>query len=107
MAKFFGVIGFAEMVETAPGVHTEQITERSYYGDVIRNSRRLQATDQLNDDITVSIELSIVADPYVRNHFHTLRYAEYNNAKWKITNVTEQYPRLVLSLGGVYNGNQT
>ena len=107
MAKFYGVIGFAEMVETSPGIWVEQITERSYYGDVIRNSRRLQATDQLNDDINVSIELSIVADPYAKLHFHTLRYAEYNGAKWKLTNATEQYPRLILTLGGVYNGNKT
>lgn len=104
MAKFFGVIGFAEMVETSPGVHTEQITERSYYGDVIRNSRRLQSTENLNDDIIVANEIHIVADPYANQNFHAMRYAEFMGAKWKVTNVSTQFPRLVLTLGGVYNG---
>lgn len=104
MAKWFGVIGYAETVETAPGVHEERITERSYYGDVIRNTRRLQSTEHLNDDINVSNEISILADPYAISNFHSMRYAEFMGARWKITNVDVQYPRLKLSLGGVYNG---
>lgn len=106
MAKFFGVIGFAKTVETTPGSWEEEITERSYYGDLIRNSRRLQATDKVNDDINISNQLSIVADPYAVDHFYNMRYAVYNNAKWKISDVEVQYPRLILTLGGVYtNGN--
>ena len=64
MAKFFGKIGHAVTTETEPGVWTEQITERSYYGDVIRNVRKLQTSDQVNDDINISNEISIVADPF-------------------------------------------
>lgn len=102
MAKWFGVIGFAETVETVPGVWEEQITERKYYGDLIRNTRRLQTTDQLNDNINVANELSIVADPFARDHFHSMRYAELMGAKWKITNVEVQYPRLILTVGGLH-----
>lgn len=102
MAKWFGAIGFAETVETVPGVWEEQITEHKYYGDLIRNTRRLQTTDQLNDDINVANELSIVADPFARDHFHSMRYAELMGAKWKITNVEVQYPRLLLTVGGLY-----
>ena len=105
MAKFFGVIGFVEMVEASPGVWEERTTERNYYGDMIRNSRRLQATDKVNDDINISNQLSIVADPYAIGHFHTMRYAIYNDVKWKISDIEVQYPRLTLTLGGVYNGN--
>ena len=104
MAKYYGVIGYAEAVETAPGVWKEQITERNYYGDVIRNARRLQTADKLNDDINVNNELSIVADPYAINNFHAMRYAEFMGAKWKISNVEVKYPRLILTLGGLYNG---
>lgn len=104
MAKWFGVIGFAETVETAPDVWTEQITKRNYYGDLRRNTRRLQASDQLNDDINVANELSIVADPYAVSHFHSMRYVEFADAKWKVTNVEVQRPRLILTLGGLYNG---
>lgn len=104
MAKFFGIIGYAETVETVPGVWTEQITKREYYGDLTRNTRRLQTADKLNDDINITNELSIVADPYAMNNFHSMRYAEFMGATWKITNVEVQYPRLILTLGGVWNG---
>lgn len=104
MAKFYGAVGYAELVETRPGVHEEQITERTYYGEIGRNTRRLQSTDQLNDDINIANEISIVADPYAYDHFHKMRYVEFMGAKWKITNVEVQRPRLILTVGGVYNG---
>ncbi len=106
MAKWFGVIGFAETVETVPGVWENKITEREYYGDVIRNTRRLQSTDQVNDDINISNEISIVADPYAMNNFHSMRYVEFMGSNWKVSNIDVQYPRLVLSLGGVWNEQQ-
>lgn len=104
MSKWFGKIGYAETVETTPGVWEEQITVREYYGDLTRNTRRLQTADKVNDDININNELSIVSDPYAIDHFYAMRYAEFMGAKWKITNVEVQFPRLVLSLGGVYNG---
>lgn len=104
MAKWFGKIGYGETVETKPGVWTEQITERQYYGDLIRNSRRLQTVaDKVNDDVNISNQLSIVSDPYANENFHAMRYAEFMGSKWKITDVEVQYPRLILTLGGVYN----
>lgn len=104
MAKWFGKIGFAETVETKPGVWTNQIETHEYYGDLIRNSRRLQTTaDKVNDDINISNQLSIVADPYANENFHAMRYAEFMGTKWKITDVEVQYPRLILTLGGVWN----
>ena len=106
MAKFYGVIGFAETSETKPGVWVEQITERNYYGDLLRNTRRLQSADQLNDNINVANEISIVADPYANQNFHAMRYVEFMGTKWKISNVDVRYPRLILTLGGVYNGEQ-
>ena len=103
--KWFGVIGYAETVETNPGVWEEKITERQYFGDVTRNTRRLQTTDQVNDNVDISNEISVVSDPYALQNFHAIRYAEWMGTKWKITNVDVQYPRLNLSLGGVWNGN--
>lgn len=104
MAKFFGTIGFNKgAVETSPGVWEQQIVERQYYGDLLRNSRRLQPTDQLNDNINVSNEISIIADPYANTNFHSMRYVEFMGAKWKISNIEVQFPRLILTLGGVWN----
>lgn len=105
MPKFYGAIGFAEMSETVPGVWEEQILPHNYYGDVIRNSRRLQTGENLNDNINVSNEISIIADPYANQNFHSIRYVEWMGTKWKVTDVEVQYPRLILSLGGVYNGD--
>lgn len=104
MAKFFGKVGYAEQKETSPGIWENNIVERDYYGEITRNTRRLQSTDKLNDDITINNEISIVADPYAMNHFYSMCYVEFMGSKWKVTNVEVQSPRLILTVGGVYNG---
>lgn len=106
MAKYYGAIGFAETVETVPGVWEEKIVERKYYGDVLKNSRQLQSADQLNDIIKVANRISVVADPYAENHFHSIRYIAFCGAKWKVSDVTVERPRLILTLGGLWNGEQ-
>ena len=106
MAKFYGAIGYAKTEEIKPGVWKEQITERTYYGDLVRNTRRLQAGEGLNDNINVANEISIIADPFANENFHSMRYAYFMGAKWKITNVEVAYPRLILTVGGLYNGEQ-
>lgn len=102
--KWFGAIGYAEQAETKPGVWKEEITEREYFGDMTRINRRLQSANQVNDNIDISNEISIVSDPYANENFHSMRYATYMGTKWKIASVEVQYPRLILSLGGVWNG---
>jgi hypothetical protein len=92
-------------VESTPGDWVEEITERSYYGDVIRNSRLLQNSGGINDNVNIAMQFSIIADPYATQNFHAMRYIEFMGTKWKITNVEVQYPRLVLTVGGVYNGS--
>lgn len=103
MTRWCGVIGYAETIEIEPGVWSEEFTERKYYGDLLRNSRRLQGSQQINDNITISNQISILADPYAVQHFHAIRYAELFGTKWKVSSVEVQYPRLILELGGVYN----
>ena len=101
--KYCGKIGFATTSETVPGNWEEQFTERIYYGDLIRNSRKLQSSGNQNDNIVISNEISIIADPFAKENFHAIRYAEYIGTKWKVSSVDVQYPRLILSLGEVYN----
>ena len=103
MAKFYGIIGYEVTVETEPGIYEETIIENEYYGDIIRNSRRLDQAAQVNDNVNISNQISIVADPFANNNFHAMRYIEFMGAKWKITDVEVQYPRLILSIGGLYN----
>ena len=104
MAKFYGKIGYALMTETAPGVYRPTIIERNYYGDVTKDMRRLEGSNQVNEDVNISNQISIVADPFAYQNFCTMRYVEYMGANWKVTNVDVRYPRLLLTLGGVYNG---
>lgn len=104
MARFCGKVGFAKLEETVPGVYEEVITERTYMGDTLSNFRNLQTADQVNDNINISKKVSIVADPYAKENFHSIRYVETDGAKWKATNAEPAYPRLILTLGGVYNG---
>lgn len=101
--KWYGKIGFGVSEETDPGIWEERITERNYYGDLIRNARGLQSSDKVNDDITINNQISIVADPYAIQNFYAMKYAEFMGAKWKISNIEVKYPRLIITLGGVYN----
>lgn len=104
MAKFSGMIGYGETTDTGDGVWAEAITERPYYGDVLRNTRRYENGSGLNDDLVLNNQLSIVADAYANQHFFAIRYVRWMGALWKITNVEVQRPRLLLTVGGVYNG---
>ena len=104
MAKFYGVIGYAETVEVRPGVYEEQITERKYYGDITRNTKRSESSEHLNDNLNVNNVISIMADAYADLHFFAIRYVEWAGCRWKVMTVEVQRPRLILTMGGVYNG---
>lgn len=104
MAKFHGVVGYRESVETKPGVWQDHVIERKMFGDVVRNTRRLQEGEQLNNDLTVGNSISIVADAYASNHFFAMIFVEWAGALWTVSDVEVQSPRLLLRLGGVYNG---
>jgi hypothetical protein len=106
MAKFYGAVGYADTQESAPGVFTEVITERQYYGDVIRDSRRLEPnSENLNQDVRVDNSFSIVADAYAMENIVAMRYIRWNGHPWTVTNVETRRPRLILQVGGVWNGN--
>ena len=107
MGKFYGQIGYAICEETRPGIAVEKVVEREYYGDLTRNYRRLESDTKINNDFNLSQDISIVADPFAYNNFHTMKYVEYMGSLWKVSSVDPQYPRLVLSLGGLYNGEES
>lgn len=101
--KWCGIIGFSETVETKPDVWETQITERKYFGDVVEYRRRMQSSDKLNDDITIDSTISIISDHYCNQNLKSIRYIEFMGTKWKVETVQVRYPRLELTLGGVYN----
>ena len=104
MAKFCGMIGYSNPVETVSGVWVDQPVEHEYFGDVIREVRQSTNTGQVNDDLSMSNRISIVADDFARDHLSTMKYVIWLGAYWKISNVEVQRPRLILTIGGVYNG---
>jgi len=107
MAKFFGEVGYADGQIESPansGIFVDVIVEYPYYGDIIRNARRLEADQKVNFDISVGNSISIVADAYANEHFHAIRYIRWAGTLWIVTSVEVQRPRLLLELGGVYHG---
>lgn len=104
MSKWYGMVGYGWTEEVRPGVYVEQIVERPYYGDLIRNTKSAEQGESLNDDIEIRNDLSIVADAYAYQNFHLMKYATFMGVRWKVRSVEVTHPRLELSIGGVYNG---
>lgn len=104
--RYFGEVGYGDTVETPPGSGkwVPSITEKQYTGEVIRNTRSLEAGQGVNDDITVGNTISIIADQFAGIHFSKIKYIRWNGVNWTVTSVEVRSPRLILSLGSVYNG---
>lgn len=106
MARFFGKIGFEQTVEIRKGVFKEQIIDREYRGDYMRNTNSNNAqnnSDSINDNVTISNQISIVADAFLYNNFYAIKYIEVYGQKWKVSSVEVQRPRLIIVTGGLYN----
>lgn len=128
MAKYYGAVGYGVLrsegladeaiVDTDvvtdlseheeslehPDVCQEYISERNYYGDVFKDSRQLEKGHGVNDNVKVNNRISIVADAFAFEHFFDIRYVVWMGVRWKVSDVEVQRPRLILSIGGVYNG---
>lgn len=104
MAKFCSKIGFVKPVEKSPGVWDDDIVERKYYGDFIRKSFRWENGQDVNDNLTINHSLSILADSFLFDNAYAMKYVVWRGVRWEISNFEEQRPRLILYLGGVYNG---
>lgn len=104
MAKWYGKVGYAVTENTEPGIWEPKITEREYYGDVISNRWKRQNSGEINDNINLSKTISILSDPFAIQNCSNIAYVEYLGTKWKVTDVEPQFPRLLLTVGGVYNG---
>ena len=106
MAKYHGMIGFAEQTETSPGIWTEEITEHDYSGDLLCFNRRTQGSGKVNDDMTINNQISIIADAYLNENLYAIRYVTFMGGKWKIESVNVEYPRMIFTLGGLYHGTE-
>lgn len=103
--KYYGKIGFwNDDAEIRPGVYNPSIEEKSYTGDILRNTQRWNSASQQNDNIAVSNRISVVADVYLNNNLSSVRYITYMGSRWKVNSIEVNYPRVIFEIGGVYNG---
>lgn len=103
--KFYGAIGFwFDSFEVKPGVYKPAMVEAPYTGDVGWDNRHYQSTENQNGDIRLNNQISILGDLYAHENLSSIRYIRWKGAKWAVTNVEVSYPRLTLTIGGVYNG---
>lgn len=104
MARFYGNVGYGVPNEPVNGVWSDTVTELPYYGEVLSEARSLVPTEQVNDDIRFQHRISIIADAYAFEHYQWIKYVEEAGSLWVVTNVAVERPRLILTLGGVYDG---
>ena len=106
MSKWHGKIGYIEYIEVEPGVYSDKITEKFYYGDVTVDRFKRQTSNEVNENINIANVFSIVADPFVFMNCSLMAYIEYMGVKWKITDIEIQSPRIFVTVGGIWNENQ-
>lgn len=110
MAKWCGKVGYVESVEdeNRPGIWVNKVTEREYFGDIIRQTNRwASSSDSTIDNLSIDNQISIVSDTFAEENVRFMRYVEFMGAKWKISSLEVKYPRLILTMGGLYKGEQT
>ena len=105
--RFCGKVGYVTTLETSPGIWEEQVVERTYRGDMYKNNARWQNGESINDDINMTSTISFVADAFAYEHFSRIKYVQFMGVKWKVTQAYPQRPRIVVNLGGEYNGDET
>ena len=107
MAKWYGKVGYVESKEIEPGIWDYEVTEMYKAGDLLSDNSRWASSNKVNDDITMANRISFVADPLAPQHYSSIKYVEYMGAFWEVSAIdASQYPRLILTMGGVYNGKQ-
>lgn len=106
MAKFYGAVGYALQIESKPGVWIDEVVERNYRGDVVLDQRRWQPGDKVNDDINLDNSISIIADAYAYANIGSMKYIVWNNTPWRIQSFSINRPRIVIQIGGIYNGER-
>lgn len=104
MSKFYGPIGYITQKEVSPGIWNDVVEERPYRGDILQNTRRWEVSENKNDNLTISNRVSIIADLFAYENSSTIRYVIWNSVRWKVSSIEIQRPRLILTLGEVYNG---
>ena len=109
MARFYGKIGFEiEQQETEPGIYEPaSMIEKPYFGTYVRNTRRWESSSEgINNDLKLNTQISILCDVYMTEHWPAIKYAQINGVNWKVDSIEIKRPRVLLMLGGEWNGHK-
>ena len=106
MAKFYGAIGYIVQVKTGPGVWEDKEVEKIYRGDVILNQQRWQKSEEISDNFNLDNSISILADEFAYDNIGYIKYIVYRGKKWCVQSLAINRPRIVLQIGGLYNGGE-
>ena len=101
--KYYGAVGFSETAKTGLDIWETRIVERMYAGDISRVSTGWKTSEHLNDELSVSMEISFIGDVHALENYSSIRYAVWRGTKWRVTDIAEAFPRIILTLGGEYN----
>ena len=77
-------------------------------GDGTGVSSRNSNGESINDNSLLSNSISIIGNPFALTNFTSIIWIEHLGVKWKVSSVdVTNYPRMVFSLGGVWNETET
>lgn len=102
--KFTGKLGYSITQETSPGIWEDKIVEKDITGDTLSSNYRFENPSDAILDINLQTKISVVIDTYIKDHFGYIKYVKFQGVAWNVKSVDMQYPRLILTLGGLYNG---
>lgn len=106
MSIYCGKIGFVFSDEVRPGVFQNKVIEKQCFGNILSLSKKTGSDSKIVDDIIIDSRISILGEPYIHENLPHIKYLTYMGNKWKVSSVIPaDYPRLTITLGGVYNEN--
>lgn len=108
MAKYAGLVGYVTQEEKVPGVWSTVADPKPMRGDIIRASASSQndgrlSSDKINKDVTLNHRVSLVGDAYAFGNYYNIKWIEIDGAKWEVSSVELQRPRLIVTVGGLWN----
>ena len=102
MTRCSGNIGYALVAETQPGVWTEEVVDKKYYGEVVTDNRKFTDQNQINDNLNISNNISVVSNKFMLDNMSYMKYITFLKSKWKISSVDIKPPRIIITMGGLY-----
>ncbi len=104
MAKYAGLVCYVTQEEKVPGVWTPLENPVLMKGDIIRQSSNYQDNGKINSDISLNHRVSLVGDAYAFDNYYNIKWIMLDGRKWEVTSVEIQRPRIIVSIGGLWNG---